>query len=300
MAVLPDAHVEANPDFAKVTRTEDKTHYDQEEAAVVVGGTGAGSPRYEKTEWQSKEELAALLGISEDEVEKRVGDRIEKQEGKGKALYRVKKVAGKEMSQSALHEIGHAVDQMIGGRTELVYGLAGWKKYGEADFDAWVDEMNGWAGANVEEGDRHEIRDAFRHRMNGNQSIEGPAGSMADMVTKDHPLRKSKNHGSFLVKTAVDSASPFHYRHPTVRGSRMFVMSNYYQHYFSCDPKLIPIAPRPYSLFAPEEFFADCYAEYYREYNGTPDTEDRKGGNLPAWVKVWFDKNVDRIGHDPP
>ena len=37
---------------------------------------------------------------------------------------------------TALHEIGHAVDDRLGSNTDLIYGLAGWRQYGEADFEA--------------------------------------------------------------------------------------------------------------------------------------------------------------------
>ena len=52
------------------------------------------------------------------------------------------------------------------------------------------------------------------------------------------------------------------------------------------------ILPMPYAGFAPQEFFAECYVEYYRE----PSTP---GGNLPTAIKTWFDQNVQRIGHGP-
>jgi hypothetical protein len=44
---------------------------------------------------------------------------------------------------------------------------------------------------------------------------------------------------------------------------------------------------------------AECYAHYYREYDGTPATADKKGASLAPWIKTWFDERVDTIGHNP-
>ena len=39
-------------------------------------------------------------------------------------------------------------------------------------------------------------------------------------------------------------------------------------------------------MSAPAEYFAECYVEYYREYQGTPETDvDKKGGHLATWIK---------------
>jgi hypothetical protein len=52
-------------------------------------------------------------------------------------------------------------------------------------------------------------------------------------------------------------------------------------------------------MTAPAEYFAECYANYYREYDGTPKTAKDKGASLAPWIKRWFDANIDRAGHNP-
>ena len=59
------------------------------------------------------------------------------------------------------------------------------------------------------------------------------------------------------------------------------------------------VAPSDYSMYAPEEYFAECYVEYYREVDGTPEGQRKKGGVLPVWIKQWFDQHVDRVRFDP-
>jgi hypothetical protein len=72
----------------------------------------------------------------------------------------------------------------------------------------------------------------------------------------------------------------------------MFLMNYYYGQFMSYDAKIHGILPLPYAGFAPAEFFAECYVEYYRE-------PSIPGGNLPLTIKNWFDENVNRIGHGP-
>ena len=72
----------------------------------------------------------------------------------------------------------------------------------------------------------------------------------------------------------------------------MYLMNHYYGRFMSYDARIHDILPLPYAGFAPEEFFAECYVEYYRD-EATP------GGNLPAWIKTWFDQHVNRLGHGP-
>jgi hypothetical protein len=93
----------------------------------------------------------------------------------------------------------------------------------------------------------------------------------------------------------------FHYRAPHFRddGSHVYSANFYYQKWMRAKSSAMQNLPRDYSRFAPEEWFADAYAEYYRQYDGTAATEHLKGGNLPGHVKQWFDTHVDNLGHTP-
>ena len=71
------------------------------------------------------------------------------------------------------------------------------------------------------------------------------------------------------------------------------------QEFLSLSPKAYHASPSAYALTAPEEYFAECYANYYREFDGTPETAGKKGASLVPWIKDWFDKNIDTVGHNP-
>ena len=69
--------------------------------------------------------------------------------------------------------------------------------------------------------------------------------------------------------------------------------------FFNLSPRALHSTPSAYALTAPGEYFAECYANYYREYDGTPKTAAKKGASLAPWIKTWFDEHVDKIGHNP-
>jgi len=67
----------------------------------------------------------------------------------------------------------------------------------------------------------------------------------------------------------------------------------------SVPKKTADVAPSAYAMSAPAEYFAECYVEYYREYQGTPETMSKKGGHLATWIKQWFDTHVDQVRLSP-
>lgn len=298
LARLPDRQVEGNAKFGglKLGGAVDGAGgtYSPSTGVITIADedAGGGDSRYAKAKWQSKEQLAKQLGVDEVEIDKRVAAKtVETQTVKGELMYRLKEQPGGDWTYTLLHETGHAVDAMLGNQTELVFGLAGWKTYGSAEFDAWATEMKAFEGATVSAEDREEIRIVFEQHLRSSSAIHGPGG-IAKLVTGDHPLRKSKNQNAFICKTVKHSDRAFMHTSPTAHDGRLFHLNHYYGRYMSYDAKIHDILPLPYAGFAPQEFFAECYVEYYRD-------EQNKGGNLPTWIKAWFDQNVDNIGHGP-
>jgi hypothetical protein len=207
-------------------------------------------------------------------------------------MYRVKPVSADNLTDTLLHEVGHSVDAMLGSRTALVYDMAGWRSYAGGDFDAWATDMNAWAGAQVTDEDKTDIRMLFEQRLQSSNSIRGPADRFANLVPGDHAVKNSRNRNAFIVKAVKATPSAFVYTEPVEHNGRVFVMNHHYGRFMSYDAKIRDILPLPYAGFAPEEFFAECYVEYYRD-------EQAPGGNLPSWAKTWFDQNVHRVGHGP-
>ena len=55
-----------------------------------------------------------------------------------------------------------------------------------------------------------------------------------------------------------------------------------------------------YTAMSEKEFFANCYAEYFKDPNGYMD-HSKWGGNLPGKVQKFFaDHIVDRQPYTPP
>jgi hypothetical protein len=296
---LPDRQVEANAKLGGLTRGDTSESsglggsYSPGSGVVTISGEVGDEERYTRASWLSKEALAKQLGIDTTEIDRRVdAQRIEKQEAKGVETFRIKTVEGSGFTYTLLHEIGHAVDALLGSRTELVYGMAGWKTYAGGDFDAWASEMGAWNGASVSAEDKADAKQLFEVRLQSSQAIHGPNGDLRDLAPKEHAIKKPDNRGAFLMNTVNGKPGAFRYEQPVAHDGRMYLMNHYYGRFMSYDARIHDILPLPYAGFAPEEFFAECYVEYYRD-------ESTPGGNLPAWIKTWFDQHVNRLGHGP-
>jgi hypothetical protein len=189
-------------------------------------------------------------------------------------------------SHAILHEIGHAVDYMLGAQTELIYELVGWKRFHTSDFDQWAKSLGGWDS--VTDPDKKQIRDVWISWLQA-----GGSGKVADLVDPEHPAVAKK----YAHVGVVQAASIQFGQLPMLVGN---VWVNREQRAFmTLSMKGYNATPSVYALTAPAEYFAECYANYYREYDGTPKTAANKGANLAPWIKSWFDTHIDKLGHNP-
>jgi hypothetical protein len=190
--------------------------------------------------------------------------------------------------QTVLHEVGHAVDYMLGARTELIYELVGWKQFSSADVDGWARQLGHWD--KVKPSDQRQIRDLWVSWLSG-----GGAGAPADMVDKEHPVHAAQYTDVGAVRLAHNSMPHV----ATEMGHNVAMANPSDQAFYTLSQKGYYAAPSAYSLTAPAEYFAECYANYYREYDGTAKTAKDKGASLAPWIKRWFDANIDGTGHNP-
>lgn len=203
--------------------------------------------------------------------------------------YKVKTTHVRTFESTVLHEVGHSIDELLGERTELVFGIAGWKNHGIDQVEEWAKDMGALEGVSGKK--REKIAEAWRHALRSRQPVK-------DLVPPDHPaLDKDLAHVP-LVKAALDGTL-FHYRDKRQVGDRVAVTGTNQGTIATVPIETADIAPSAYSLSAPGEFFAECYVEYYRGYDGTKNTADKKGGNLPPAYRKWFDDNVDKIELNP-
>jgi hypothetical protein len=195
-------------------------------------------------------------------------------------------------ASTVLHEIGHAVDDILGKHTEAVFGdYAQWHSFMPADFDQWAAEQGGWD--KVSPGDQKKIREVYVDAIRSGDQVY-------NLVDGEHPAlaKRYEDAGVGVVASARRKVSYGHVA-PVKIGDRAFVMNTYYHQFFSVATRAVDSKPSTYSLYAPAEYFAECYVEFYKEYDGTAATRGRKGGTLPQSVKNWFANHVDTLKYDP-
>jgi hypothetical protein len=242
--------------------------------------------------WHTAAEMQQIFGGGAAALEAQVrAGRVQAEVAAGATRYRMVEQKLDLFTQVVLHEIGHSVDELLGQRTPPVYDFAGWREYGEATFDAWAAEMGGWE--RVAPADRAKIREAWLDAARGKTTVD-------ELVGPDHPALASRYAGAGvgIVKSAIDGKS-MHYTERVQHGDRVFVVGSYPGTFYSVRAQAAEAAPSVYALYAPAEYFAESYVEYYRGVDGAPGSARQKGGALPAPVRQWFDDNVDRIRFDP-
>ena len=240
--------------------------------------------------WLSGEEMKAAFAYDEATLAARVksGD-IQRMSRKGIQLYKVKPVKLDTFTQIVLHEIGHSVDDILGHHTSPVYEFAKWHEFNDEQFDQWAAEMGGWE--KVASADKAQIRHAWMDAARAKHAVK-------DLVSSDHPALADRYADVGLVKMGRDGRSFSAWNRDIING-RMFVAGSYMGQWYSVDAAIVPSAPSYYSLFAPAEYFAESYVEYYRGVDGSVASESKKGGMLAAPVKRFFDIKVDALKYDP-
>jgi hypothetical protein len=206
--------------------------------------------------------------------------------------YEVVKDKLDKFASTVLHEIGHSVDDILGQRTEPVFGDYGqWHSFYPADFEQWAQEQGGWD--KVSTGDQKKIREAWLDAIRSNESVDR-------LVDEEHPaLAKRYEDAGVGVVASARQKRTYDYSDPVKIGDRAFVVSHYYHQFFSLSARAMDSKPSVYSMFAPAEYFAECYVEFYKDYDGSAATRGKKGGALPQPVKNWFANNVDTLKYDP-
>lgn len=238
----------------------------------------------------TREQVRKLYGWDDATIEKQLKDgRLEEKAVAGQTVYELPDVSMDKFTQVLLHEVGHSVDSILGTKTEVVYDMAGWRQYDEGDFETWATEMGGWD--KVEKSDQAKIRQAWLDALRSKLSV-------SSMVDHEHPARAKKYEGVGIVDATRADINGL-YTNPIRSNGRTFVMQPYYGYFYSLKAEAAGTAPSAYSLYAPAEYFAECYVEYYRSVDGTPAGAQLKGGMLPSPVKKWFDAHVDKVRFDP-
>ncbi|MEO8702416.1 MAG: hypothetical protein ABI867_20400, partial [Kofleriaceae bacterium] len=237
----------------------------------------------------SWDEMKRIYGYDDDSLKAQIdAGRVLRTIEHSTPMYYMKTQRPDRLTTVVLHEIGHSIDNILGNRTEPVYGFAKWKSYPDGEFEKWASEMPGWS--KVSTTDRTAIHEAWRNAFNAKAAVK-------DLVDHDHPARAAKYKGVGIVDLA-NTGTNLHHQIDTV-GGRAYLIDYSHAQYHSLAADAAASAPSDYSLTAPPEYFAECYVEYYREVDGSSGSLAKKGGALPGPVKQWFDGNVDKLKFDP-
>lgn len=243
----------------------------------------------------TREQAMAALGLDDAGVTAWIADGRLSEIGDGSLVRLTPRNAGRKYDATVLHEIGHAVDAMLGGQTELVFGLAGWRVYAESDFEAWATELGGWGQVTTE--DRREIRRAWLLWLSQTRG-DLAAEPIARTVGEDHPAVARRYAGVGVVDLAASGRS-LDVGDPGLVAGRGALVSFKNQHFYTLSERGLRAAPTQYSLTAPAEYFAECYMTYYHESDGSTATAGKKGAHLATWIKQWLDDNVDAVDFNP-
>lgn len=247
--------------------------------------------------WTTKQETMQNLGLDEKQFELWLDDhRLTKTNVDGVDKFKLATTYEKDaLMPTLLHEVGHGVAHMLGNKSELLFDLAGWKAFSEAEFDDWAKELGGWGS--VEPDDQKQIKEAWMMWLSSSRG-DTAHESVGDMVRKDHPAVHKKYSGVGVVKLAQDKGMANRFD-PHLFGDRAAFVSHEQQRWYTMSKRGLVSAPSAYALKAPAEYFSECYAVYYRDFDGNPKNADQKGRALAPWIKEWFDKNVDNVTHNP-
>ncbi len=245
----------------------------------------------DRRSWMTRQQVTDSYGFDDAQFAAQVAaGHFEEQATDRGTEYRIAQVSTDRLTATMLHEVGHAVDEILGSHTELIFGLAGWRQHAPDDFDTIATLAGGWD--KVAADDKPAIAQAWRDATFSGRAIK-------DLVTGDHPALAARYEKAGVgVVADARAGTAYDHRERVTHGDHVFVRTPGAA-FCTLPLRTAQVAPSDYSLNAPAEYFAECYVEYYRDVDGSPEGQRKKGGALPTWIKQWFDAHVDRVRFDP-
>ena len=214
------------------------------------------------------------------------------------------------------HEVGHAVHTEIPSVVNawLENDIGFWFFNGRTEgIGQWVEELGGFpstyqneSGENVPFGDEEQQRvlGIIKSFIGGGGSFSPSRESVEDGQSEsDQMLWSSMTEN--VRAACIESTSNWYsnYEHFASGQRGRYFLNYWYQRPCWMSEEAVSVVKstgKSYTAMSEKEFFANVYAEYFKDPNGYMD-HSKWGGNLPDNVKQFFsDHIVDRQPYKPP
>lgn len=220
------------------------------------------------------------------------------------------------MGHTVRHEIGHAVHaEMPATINSWLQNEIGFWFLSDDDtgYTQWITELGGFASTYTDAaGDEQAFGDAEKAKVvalldsyvGGGSSWSAARATMTDGVDATDALLWSAMPQN-VQDAVVNSPSHWYQNYSSFSAG---TKGTYFLNYWYARPfwmsaaakAVVDSTGRAYTAMSEKEFFADAYAEYFKDPAGYAD-ETKWGGNLPAGVKNFFQAQiVDRQPYTPP
>ena len=179
--------------------------------------------------------------------------------------------------------------------TAFTQGLGGWWTH-KTDFDSWATAMGTpWAtndGSTISAADRAKIKTAIK------AAVANRTDNLFASVAAGHPIKThwAKAVPVMVAANACLSLKDQFFNSPNsiyAANGKRFSVSRWYRSFMYHNEDVVAQRPNNYTLYAPAEFFAECYTVFYEEA-GRPGVTDADHGRLlrnGTW-RGWIRSNV--------
>jgi hypothetical protein len=201
------------------------------------------------------------------------------------------------MEGTVRHEIGHAVHSQIESQVDP------WLKndigFHTESFDAWIHDLGGYPTHFTAPGGQNVVVDQpWKDYLRGlvesytNTGQWGPAAATPDATAPAVGQAAWAAMPQKVKNACAQSNNSWYnnFQNFQANGGSRYFLNHWYHQAFKLSEHAVNVIKATndtYSAMSDKEFFANCYAEFFRDPTGVQNHANW-GGNLPASVKAFF------------